>query len=324
MRNRTSITAFMALMLLGQTGACFGADSIPTTLGAGGAPALVALTVVAPIPATRKGVLYRVRNKEQRSYLFGTVHVGTSAFYPLGSEVSSALADCTTLAVELDTRQDAAYQLALRAHASYQRDDSIARHLPPETTALLIAALHAEGITLASVAHLKPWLLANMLLGLELQRHGYERKHGVETYLLSHAQARGTPVAELESADSQLGLFDTLSDADGERYLRESLRGLSDGSSFKKAKNLIDVWSTGQAFAVDELIKEATEGDAMVADFTRRSLLDRRNPEMAARIAQLMEDGQVAFVGVGVLHLLGANGLPQLLSQRGYQVERIY
>ena len=62
----------------------------------------------------------------------------------------------------------------------------------------------------------------------------------------------------------------------------------------------------------------------VTSDFTRRTLLDRRNPEMAQRIEHLMKDGKVSFVGVGLLHLLGANGLPELLSQRGYQVERMY
>ena len=45
---------------------------------------------------------------------------------------------------------------------------------------------------------------------------------------------------------------------------------------------------------------------------------------MAAQIDQLMGKGGVLFVGVGLLHLLGDNGLPQLLGQRGYLVERVY
>ena len=61
-----------------------------------------------------------------------------------------------------------------------------------------------------------------------------------------------------------------------------------------------------------------------MAEFTRRVLLGRRNPEMAARIELIMSGGKTAFIGVGLLHLLGADGLPRLLSQRGYQIERVY
>ncbi|MNY64023.1 TraB family protein [compost metagenome] len=55
-----------------------------------------------------------------------------------------------------------------------------------------------------------------------------------------------------------------------------------------------------------------------------RTLLGKRNPEMAASIENIMKADQTAFVGVGLLHLLGAQGVPELLRQRGYQVEQIY
>lgn len=45
---------------------------------------------------------------------------------------------------------------------------------------------------------------------------------------------------------------------------------------------------------------------------------------MAAHIETLMHRGGVLFVGVGLLHLLGENGLPALMAQRGYLVERVY
>lgn len=277
-----------------------------------------------PADAKRQGALYRVSHAGKVSYLFGTIHVGTKAFYPLAPEVDRALADATQLVLELDTRSDDAFQKALGRHGSYRPGDQIARHVSDETLKRLTEALHAAGISLSSVAHLKPWLLANLLMGLELERSGYQRAHGLELFLLEHAQRRGTAIAELESADYQLSLFDTLSDADAERYLRESLRDLSDGTSLRKAKAVIDAWASGDASALDALIPDATSGGTVSSDFTRRTLLDKRNPEMAARIERILQEGRSSFVGVGLLHLLGANGLPQLLSQRGYQVERVY
>lgn len=280
-----------------------------------------------PADARRQGALYRVARNGKVSYLFGTVHVGTKAFYPLAPEVRQALADATQLVVELDTRSDEAFQKALSNHGSYRQGDHVGKHVSADTLARLTQALHSVGITLASVAHMKPWLLANLLMGLELERSGFERSHGLETFLLDNAQTRGTAVAELESAEYQLSLFDTLSDADAERYLRESLEELSDGTSLRKAKAVIDAWTSGDAAALDALIPDATKGSTIMSDFTRRTLLGKRNPEMAARIELIMlimQEGRTSFVAVGLLHLLGANGLPQLLSQRGYQVERMY
>jgi len=285
---------------------------------------LAASVQTRPVSAKRQGALYRVTRHGKVSYLFGTVHVGTKSFYPLAPEVDQALGGATQLVLELDTRSNEAFQRALARHASYPAGDQVEQHISSDTLARLTAALHAVGIPLRSVAHLKPWLLANYLMGLELERSGFERSHGLESFLLADAQTRGTAVAELESADYQLSLFDTLDDADAERYLREALTDLADGTSLRKAKAVIDAWTSGDAAALDALLPDATGGGSVMSEFTRRILLGKRNPEMAARIELIMQGDKTSFVGVGLLHLLGANGLPQLLSQRGYLVERMY
>lgn len=272
----------------------------------------------------RHGALFKVTKAGQTSYLFGTIHVGAKSFYPLAPEVSQALAGASQLVLELDTRANHAFQRAVVAHASYPPGQHIGEHVSADTMARLTPALHAVGITVGSVSHLRPWLLANHLMGLELERSGFERSHGNEAFLLTQAAARGTAVAELESADYQLGLFATLSDADAERYLREALAALADGSSLRKARATIDAWASGNHAALDALIPDAVGGGSVMADFTRRMLLGKRNPEMAARIETLMRGEKTTFVGVGLLHLLGAEGLPRLLSQRGFQVERVY
>ena len=272
----------------------------------------------------RQSVLFKVSKQGQTSYLFGTIHVGAKSFYPLPPEVSQALAGASQLVLELDTRANEAYQRALVKHANYPPGARIQDHVSADTMARLTAALHGVGVTVASVSHLKPWLLANFLMGLELERSGFERSNGNEVFLLAQAQARGTKVAELESADYQLALFDTMGDADAERYLREALVELSDGTSLRKAKATIAAWTSGNHAALDALIPDAVNGGRVMSDFTRRILLGKRNPEMAESIEGFMQGGKTTFVGVGLLHLLGADGLPRLLSQRGFQVDRVY
>lgn len=277
-----------------------------------------------PIPVKRHGILYKISREGRAAYLFGTIHVGASSFYPLGPEVALALGASNELVLELDTRAELAYARAVRVHGSYGRGEKIQHFIAPATLERLTQALHALGITVGSMAHMKPWLIANILMGLELQRSGFERAHGNEGVLLAHAQAHGTSVSELESADYQLALFDTLSAAEAERYLLESLAQLSDGSSLRKARATIDAWVSGDVAALDALVPDAVDGDSVMSQFTRQVLLGRRNPEMAAGIERIMQGGKTAFVGVGLLHLLGTDGLPQLLSQRGYHVERVY
>jgi uncharacterized protein YbaP (TraB family) len=277
-----------------------------------------------PVAAPHQGGLFRVSHAGRVAYLFGTVHVGTPAFYPLPPEVGRALGGANRIVLELDTGANAAFARAVALHGSYAPGDDIRRHLSAPTMRALTAALHAQGMPVASMAGYKPWLVANMLLGMELERRGYRRNAGVEQALLEQARRHHAKVAHLESAEYQLGLYDTLDDGQAERYLKEVLDGLADGSALRTAQGIVEAWASGDVQALDHVLQDATAGHTVVAEFTRRVLLGRRNPEMVQHIERLMREDSVTFVGVGLLHLLGANGLPQLLAQRGYLVERVY
>jgi uncharacterized protein YbaP (TraB family) len=166
--------------------------------------------------------------------------------------------------------------------------------------------------------------VANILVGTEIEKQGYHRANGVEGFLLSAAVKQKKKVRELESADYQLSLFASLNDAQQERYLLENIAELDNGMAVKKSAGLIDAWSTADAPRIAALTRELTTGDTVSATFMDRTLLRKRNPEMAANIETIMRSEQVAFVGIGLLHLVGENGVPELLRQRGYEVEKVY
>lgn len=277
-----------------------------------------------PVAARHHGGLYRISGRGGVAYLFGTIHVGDPSFYPLAPEAERALAWADHVVVELDPRGEEAFRQALARHGRYESGDDIGRHVSADTLAQLRTALHAEGVSLASMKQFKPWLIANFLLSMKLDRQGFRRSEGVEQRLLAQAARRGARIVPLESAELQLALFDSMNEVEAERYLRDTLAGLADGSALERAQRTIDAWRSGNAAALDAVLRDATAGGSETAEFTRRKLLGRRNADMAAQIGSLIAQGGVFFIGVGLLHLLGDNGLPQLLGQSGYLVERVY
>jgi uncharacterized protein YbaP (TraB family) len=327
-RAAVAIAAPLAGLLAFLPAAAAATGAVVTTAAAAGSaeyrPYGSALDNPRPVAAPHQGGLYRISHGGRVAYLFGTVHVGTRGFYPLPPEVSRALGGANRVVVELDTRTNRDYLRALARHGSYAAGDDIRRHLPATTLRALTDVLHARGISLSSMAGYKPWLVANLLLSTELERKGYRRSDGVERALLEQARRRGLRVTELESADYQLALYDSMDETSAARYLRDVLDGLADGRALRTAQAVIDAWASGDVRALDAVLQESTTGPGAVAEFTRRVLLGRRNPAMADHIERLMREDSVTFVGVGLLHLLGANGLPQLLAQRGYLVERVY
>ncbi|TFW16972.1 TraB/GumN family protein [Massilia arenosa] len=320
-RLARAIRGLTGVLALGAAGHAGAADPVATGTAVS---AVHSAAQLASTPAARRGALFRVSRDGHTSYLFGTVHVGRPDFYPLPVEATRALLESRTLVLELDTRAQAPFERALARHGVYPAGQTVRQHLRADTLARLIPALRARGYEFENVSHLKPWLLANLLAGAELEKDGFKRSDGLEFFLLAQAQRQGSRVAELESAELQLGLFDSMSEQAAEDYLRETLADLEDGSSLRKSRQLLDAWFAGDAAAQDGAWREATQGDSVASAFTRRVLLGQRNPEMAAGIERIMRAGETSFVGVGLLHLLGDDGLPQLLAQRGYSVERVY
>ena len=272
----------------------------------------------------RRGQLYKVTLDGKTSYLFGTIHVGKDGFYPLDAEASRALQNSRALVIELDIRENASFQKAMALHGRYPAGDKVQNHLRPETLQKLAPALARAGMSLQSVQQFKPWLIANLLVGVELDARGFKRAQAVEYALLAAAQEQDKAVRQLESAEYQLGLFDTLDARQQEQYLVESLADLESGTAMKKSLALIEAWNAADIPGIQAAWRTATSGNSIGAEFMQRVLLGKRNPEMAANIERIMQQDQVAFVGVGLLHLIGDDGLPQLLKRRGYQVEQLY
>ncbi len=272
----------------------------------------------------QRGMLYRIRHQGNTTYLFGTIHVGLPDFFPLESEVTRALTSSSKLVLELDVRDNAPFQDALQKHGMYAGDDTLERHLSSDSLAKLHGALRGFGIPFENVRHMKPWLVTNLLVGLDLERNGYRRSHGIEVFLLSLIEQQAKTVQELESAEYQMSLFDSMTDAMQEQYLRENLAELSDGNALRRARALIDAWANANGNALEQLVRDSQNEKTTSSEFMHRILLDKRNPEMANKIEALLKNDATTFVGVGLLHLVGETGLPKLLRERGYQVEKLY
>jgi uncharacterized protein YbaP (TraB family) len=76
-----------------------------------------------------RGTLCRVDYQGHTCYLFGTVHVGQAAFYPLEPQVTHALQQADRLAIEVDIRNTAAFQQAILQYGLYPGSQTMEQHL---------------------------------------------------------------------------------------------------------------------------------------------------------------------------------------------------
>jgi uncharacterized protein YbaP (TraB family) len=320
MRNGLSYTLrdcckiiFLIIMFFGLP--ALAADPASTAVSAAPQP---------PSAVSPHGSLYRVRYQGHTGYLFGTIHIGRPEFFPLEPRAAQAFAAAGTYALEVDMRDTAALQGAVKKYGMYADNDTLDKHLSPASLARVKSALAQIGLPFDSVAHAKAWMVANLFEIALFEGQGYHTEQGTDVVLLKSAQVQGKTIQGLETADFQFSLFDGLSEREQEQYLNDGLDEMQSGEAVRKMHELVDAWQSADEKAFDGLLHDMQTDETTGGKFLRRVMIDRRNPTLADTIESILKRDKASFVGIGVLHLIGAEGVPQLLARRGYEVTRLY
>jgi uncharacterized protein YbaP (TraB family) len=274
--------------------------------------------------AAERGALFRVGLDGHTMYLFGTLHVGLPGFYPLEPRIARALADASTLALEVDPAQpQAELARALRTYGMLGPGSGY-EGMGPGRRALLEKLIRQAGLDPATARTFKPVLLATMLALAEYTRQGYRSELSSEAYLAQVARAHGIRLLELESLDQQLSLFDRLPEPQRWRFLDEMMDTIASGAQRLEARAMVRAWSSADRQALDGIAARCEADTSVSGAFVTRILLKERNVRLAGRLRQLLRQEKRTVAAIGVLHLLGDGSVPALLRAGGASVERIY
>ena len=172
----------------------------------------------------------------------------------------------------------------------------------------LAALLDRAGMTGGDFWNVETWAAALILANAVREN---DPRDGVDRALL----AAGKPTEGLETFAEQFGRFDQLAAADQ----RALLAGVAHEAAQDRAEARVVAWLTGDLAALEAEMA----GGYLDRPALREALLGARNRLFAARIAVRLEQGRRPFVAVGTGHMLGIDGLPALLSERGYRVRRV-
>lgn len=274
--------------------------------------------------APARGLFYEIRRDGRRAFLFGTLHVGTPDFFPLERRVTDALVGSSGLVVEVDVTRTDVLLAAMRRHALLPDGERLDALLAPALQTRLQTQLDALPLPRAAVQVYKPWMAALTLTMGGIRQSGFDGGYATDGFLVGLARGLDKPVAELESADKQLGLFDAMPRADQIAFLDEVLQSMENGRLAADTRTLVAAWLAGDADALERQAGKSLDENPRSGPWMQQKLFTERNYRMAERIERLLADGQSPFVAVGALHLVGPDGLPALLAGRGYRVVELY
>lgn len=283
--------------------------------------ACLVLSFVQYMPAEDKVFCWQVSMGKSKSYLMGSIHLLKKEFYPLPEVIEKAFADSQILAVEADlSPEKAGDMLALTMERGmYTGDDKLKNHISEKTYQMAEKALKEAGMDMSAFEKFKPWMLAMTVEGMLMMKKGFDPSYGVDMHFLKKA-AKEKEILELEGLKFQIDLFDNFTQKENEYFLLLTLEEMATGD--EEIGQMTEAWARGDAAAMERYItKIIRENPEMQSVY--KKLFDDRNFKMADKIAGYLQTGKTHFVVAGAGHLVGENGVIQLLRDKGFKVKQL-
>jgi uncharacterized protein len=256
-------------------------------------------------------LLWEVTSAQGKSsFLLGTVHLGVAARADLPAAVWNRFDGSTSFSAEAEVRTISSqeYLKAAAISSGQNLDQLVPAAVWTEVTTIL------GGMSPSTLRTLRPWAVSGMIFQALVPT-----AEGMDVTFLNAADIGGKKLVFLETWQDQVATLNQTS-------LDEDVQDLVDlvqdrAAIIGKFNELVERYKNGDADAVLRLAPEAGAVPAST-DPSFETLIRARNQRWLPIFEQQINSGS-AFIAVGFGHLLGAEGLLQTLSTRGFTVKRV-
>jgi uncharacterized protein YbaP (TraB family) len=275
------------------------------------------------VPAWAKPPVWVLHGKGATITLFGSVHILPRGVDWEPEALKTALAGADELWFETPIDPASLMDASRQALAKGMLPDgeSLSALLSAEGARRLKTAAETYHLPLPQLERLRPWLAELTVSAAAYAMDGATPDQGVERQLAEAAPAARRQA--FETVSQQIAMFSGTPVSVQVDSLQDTLKELMDDPD--QARRMIDAWLAGDVQAIDrEGVQELKRSSpamfkVLLTDRNaawERVLLERLKtpPARGKRPARI-----VVVVGVG--HLAGAGGLPQMLRKRGVRVD---
>ncbi len=262
------------------------------------------------------------------SYIVGTYHIVDDSFVDSIVGIRQALADCQQVYTEvLKADLTGADRLALKNAQLLPEGMTIDKLLSSEEMNRLnafvkrIIGTDLNNPQLESLCHLTPTTLSlNLSLLIFAKKNAGLMKSGtfIDDFFQKEASRQGKNVGGLETMAFQLKL---IYDVSLEKQKEALMCMVDNGEIMEKLEE-----DMAQAYLSRDLnkLKEILDRKMAICASPEESaaMLDNRNADWLTKMPDIMQEKPTLFA-VGAGHLLGENGVLNLLRKAGYTVEPV-
>jgi uncharacterized protein len=269
----------------------------------------------APQPA-----MWVVRDADSTIYLLGTFHAVKPGTSWRTEKIDAAFEASDEIWTEVDGMTDPETQRQIEAMVLRHGLDPqhpLSSKLSPADADRLKTLIKAYGLDAAATEMMRPWLVALTLGMAPAMGAGYDMEHGADYVLEAEARAAHKSQKGFETAEQQVMIFAGLSPEDELGFLLQSMRSPTDSKEI--VDRLADAWVKGDTEALDKLMLITMRAET---PGLYNAVFTQRNVAWSRQLATVMQSAGTSFVAVGAGHLIGDDGLPALLADLGFEVER--
>jgi uncharacterized protein YbaP (TraB family) len=259
---------------------------------------------------------WTVQGSHNTVFLLGSVHVLKPNDDELPAEALRAYGNSHALVMEIDLNRLPADKLfgADPGLQQLPRNQTLGQVLGPETYRAFTERVKSLGLDPGVFTHFQPWVAAMALQQAKLSQQGFDAGSGVDEQFAQRAAADHKPIIALETVDEQLGIFAHLPMEQQRRFLRYVLDDTDDSAD--SADAVVAAWRDGDVQQLQSLLSQSFKEYPELFEL----LTTDRNRRWLPVVAALLNQDQNYLVIVGALHLVGPDGLVQLLRRQGYGV----
>lgn len=278
----------------------------------GGRPASVFESV-----RSNRYFFWEASSSTNKIYILGSIHLAKKDMYPLSREIESAFERSDVLALEVNLAEINELEVAALTltKAIYRDGSTLESRLSNRTYQLTKKRLSDLGMDIRMFNIYQPWFLAVTLTVQALMDLGFNPEWGVDKYFLNKAVNSAKKVTGIETIESQLSLFHSLPPELQELFLLSSLVDIE--AIEKYMDTLLSAWKSGNMRRLEVILKRGLDEYPELQPFYDR-VFYQRNKNMADAIEDYLASGKLYFVVVGAGHLVGSEGIIQILQNRGY------
>jgi uncharacterized protein YbaP (TraB family) len=307
--------------LLAATATCALAWATPVAAQNAPTEAPAAVTALDPVkaaPAVKDvdPALWVIKDEDTTIYLFGSIHVLKPGLGWFDDGVKTAFDSSDQLVLELVDLPAAETQALFGKLAMDQQGKTLRSKMNDADRAVYDAAMGKLGIPSPSFDPFEPWAAGIAMSLMAMQKAGFDPNSGVEKQLTAAAKVSNKPIAGLETAEFQLGIFDTLPEADQIAFLVETAKMIDDTNSMMD--KMVNMWGSADTESLAQLMNEG-----MTSRTLYDALLTNRNANWAKWISAQMKKPGVTFMAVGAGHLAGSTSVQALLPAYGLTATRV-